>query len=113
MEPPGTYSKKLEGTLEMQRIEHALDLHAQIGRGLLKPKVLDNVGMVQNLERLALKLQRLHDGDLPRVVLVTSGPRDLDLLDSDHLTRRRIESQIDTAIGPPADELASNPLERR
>jgi hypothetical protein len=53
-EPPGTYSKKLEGNQE-RTLRGERSLHAQEGWRFLKPKVLYDVRMIQILERLALK----------------------------------------------------------
>ena len=86
-------------------------VHAQVCRRLLEAKVLHDMRVIQVLQRLAFQLQRFHDRNLSRVVLVARRSWNLDLLDSDHFTRRRVEGKIDFAVRSLADELTTNPTE--
>jgi hypothetical protein len=87
--------------------------HAKEHGRLLKAQILHNVRVVEVLERLALRLQRLHDRHLPLVFPIAGGLRNFDLLHGDHLSSRRIQRKIDAAVGALPDEFASNPLEDR
>ena len=67
--------------------------------------------MVQVLQRLALQFERLDDRDLSRIVLVARRPRDLHLLNSNHLTRRRVQRQVYTAVRSLSNQLSTHPAE--
>ena len=67
--------------------------------------------MIKILEGLTLQLQCLHDCDLPRIVLVTRRPGNLNLLYSNHLSGGGIQRHVDaTEIALP-DKLTPNPFE--
>ncbi|SRR6266702_598676 len=109
-EPPGTYSRKLAenqvGTLEKETSSHAQEIWC-----FLKPKVLNDVRMIEILEGLALQLQCFYDCDLSRVVLVTRRSRNLNLLYSDHFPSRGIQRKIDASKIALPYELTPNPFE--
>lgn len=112
MEPPGTYSRKLgTGVMFLSVPTKARDLHAQVCRSLLKPKVLNDVRVIQILQRLTLQLQSLHDSVLTRVISVARCLRQLHLLYCYHLSSSRVQSQVDTTVRPFSDEFSSHPLE--
>lgn len=69
--------------------------------------------MIEVLKGLALQLQGFDNADLPRVVLVAGGPRDLDLLDGNHLTSCGVQRQVDAAVRALPDEFATDPTEDR
>ncbi len=85
--------------------------HAQKIWCFLKPKVLNDVRVIQIFEGLTLKLQGLYDCDLARVVLVTCCSRNLDLLYSDHFPCGGIQRQIDASKVTLPYELTPNPFE--
>lgn len=109
-EPPGTYSRKLTEN-QGRTLGKETGSHAQEIWRFLKPKILNDVRMIEILEGLALKLQSFYNCDLSRVVFVTRRSRNLDLLYSDHFTSRSIQRQIDASKIALPDELTPNPLE--
>lgn len=76
-------------------------------------QILHDIRMIKILERLTLQLQRLHNRHLARIILITSRSRYLHLLHSNHLPRRRVQSQIHTTICTSPNKLPTHPLERR
>ena len=88
-------------------------LHAKHIHRLFETKVLHDMRMVQISQRVALRLERVDDDDLPPIRTVAVRLGKLDLLDRDHLARRSIESEIYAAICATSDELAAHPLESR
>lgn len=87
-------------------------VHAQVVCRLFKPKILYDIGMIKVLQRLRLQLQRLHNGMLARIIFVTRRLRKLYLLNSNHLSCRRVHGKIDTTVRPLSNKLATDPLER-
>jgi len=95
-------------TIESCRGRHQ---HAKVRGGLLEPKVLHDMWMVEVLESLTLRLESLHYRVLSRVVLVAGRLGQLNLLDCDHLARCRIERKVDPTIRALPEQFASNPFE--
>jgi hypothetical protein len=87
--------------------------HAKEHGRLLKAQILHNVRVVEVLQRLALRLQRLHDRHLPLAFPVAGRLGNLDLLHGDRFPSRRIQRKIKAAVSALPDEFASNPLEDR
>jgi len=68
--------------------------------------------VVKITKRLHFQLQSLDDRVLPRIVLVTRSLWKLDLLHSNHLSRCRVQSQINTSISSSTDQFTPYPFER-
>lgn len=67
--------------------------------------------MIQIFQRFALKLQRLNYSNLSRIILVTRGPRNFDLFNSNHLPSSGIKSKINASVRPFTDQFSSDPFE--
>ena len=88
-----------------------MNVHAEESWSLLETEILNDVGMVQILEGLALQLESFHHGDLSRIVHIAVRSWDLHLLDGDHLSSVGVESKVHLAISTFSNKLSTNPTE--
>lgn len=90
---------------------HVLEKDAQERVGLFETEVLDDVGVIEILERLDLGLERVHDTLLTTVFAIAFGGWQLDLLDGNHLTSGCVQREVDPSISALADEVTLHPFE--
>ncbi len=83
----------------------------QEARRLFEAEVRDDVRMVEVFERFDLGFERGHDALLARIFAIAGGAGQLDLLDSDHLTRGGVQGEVDPTVRALADQVTFDPLE--
>jgi hypothetical protein len=120
MEPPGTYSRKIErnsGVCSMPVVVKRKGKRFSVvssekgkERKRERTEVQHDIGVIQILQQLNLRLQARNHPLRPLIFLVRERPGHLNLFDRDRLTRRDAESDVDVPVRSATDEVSFDPF---
>jgi hypothetical protein len=104
-----------ESTLRLGGIARNSHIHNSrvIYKALFKPKILDDMTMVQIYQQLAYSFDRMYESSLALVALASDNLRTFNLFDRNQLrfALGHAQSQVDPTVSSSTNKLTANPFD--